>query len=229
MLVGGAVERRRGFPIPGAAPLRGAGQSALCVPPQRPAVENPGSGRRAGGRPLALGWAGGAVRSLQRRYDMNGRFQMQGGKNSILPKYINANRFFWDSLWLEIWSNHFCPLWNRMEGAWLWTQGFSRNVDTLLGLSSNCRVKYSEHLYMSARPVANSRDSLIQNTLLHLLSLKNFISRDYSFHGIDSQGGLSIFKILYIENLKLTLTFCNTLGFIKIQCSKFLFAYGKCV
>jgi hypothetical protein len=40
---------------------------------------------------------------------MNGRFQMQGGKNRILPKYINANRFFWDSHWLEIWSNHFCP------------------------------------------------------------------------------------------------------------------------
>ncbi len=40
---------------------------------------------------------------------MNGRFQMQGGKNWILPKQINANRFFWDSHWLDIWSNHFCP------------------------------------------------------------------------------------------------------------------------
>jgi hypothetical protein len=33
---------------------------------------------------------------------------MQGGKNWILPKEINANRFFWDSHWLEILSNHFC-------------------------------------------------------------------------------------------------------------------------
>jgi hypothetical protein len=41
--------------------------------------------------------------------DMNGRFQMQGGKNWILPKQVNANRFFWDSHWLEISSNHFCP------------------------------------------------------------------------------------------------------------------------
>ncbi len=41
--------------------------------------------------------------------DMNGRIQMQGGKNWILPKQVNANRFFWDSHWLEIWSNHFCP------------------------------------------------------------------------------------------------------------------------
>jgi hypothetical protein len=34
---------------------------------------------------------------------------MQGGKNWILTKKINKNRFFWDSYWLEIWSNHFCP------------------------------------------------------------------------------------------------------------------------
>jgi hypothetical protein len=34
---------------------------------------------------------------------------MQGGKNWIFPKEMNANRFFWDSHWLEIWSNHFCP------------------------------------------------------------------------------------------------------------------------
>jgi hypothetical protein len=32
--------------------------------------------------------------SLMRRYDMNGRFPMQGGKNWILQKDINANRFF---------------------------------------------------------------------------------------------------------------------------------------
>ncbi len=44
-----------------------------------------------------------------RRYDMNGRSQMQGGKNWFLPKEMNANRFFCDSHWLEIWSNHFCP------------------------------------------------------------------------------------------------------------------------
>jgi hypothetical protein len=40
---------------------------------------------------------------------MNGRFKMRGGKNWIFPKEMHANRFFWDSHWLEIWSNHFCP------------------------------------------------------------------------------------------------------------------------
>ncbi len=34
---------------------------------------------------------------------------MQGGKNRILPKEMNTNRFFWDSHWLEIWSNHLFP------------------------------------------------------------------------------------------------------------------------
>jgi hypothetical protein len=28
---------------------------------------------------------------------MNGRFKMQGGKNWIFPKEMNANQFFWDS------------------------------------------------------------------------------------------------------------------------------------
>jgi hypothetical protein len=40
---------------------------------------------------------------------MNGRFQMQGGKNWILSKEMNANRFFLEAHWLEIWSHHFCP------------------------------------------------------------------------------------------------------------------------
>jgi hypothetical protein len=36
----------------------------------------------------------GAWLWTQRRYDMNGRSQMQGGENWIFPKEINANRFF---------------------------------------------------------------------------------------------------------------------------------------
>ncbi len=50
---------------------------------------------------LEGGWA-----FTLRRYDMNGRFQMQGGKNWILLKKMNANRFFGESHWLKIWSNH---------------------------------------------------------------------------------------------------------------------------
>ncbi len=42
---------------------------------------------------------------------------MQGGKNWILPKETNANRFFWDSHWLEIWSNHFFPSMGKNGGS----------------------------------------------------------------------------------------------------------------
>jgi hypothetical protein len=34
---------------------------------------------------------------------------MHGGKNWILPKEMNASRFFWDCHLLEIWSTHLCP------------------------------------------------------------------------------------------------------------------------
>ncbi len=49
------------------------------------------------------------ILGISEAVDMNGRFQMQGGKNWFLPEEMNANRFFWDSHWLEIWSNHFYP------------------------------------------------------------------------------------------------------------------------
>jgi hypothetical protein len=60
---------------------------------------------------------------------MNGRFQMQGGKNWFLPKEMNANRFFWDSHWLEILSNHFYPSMGPNGGSMAMdsVQGFCHN------------------------------------------------------------------------------------------------------
>jgi hypothetical protein len=75
----------------------------------------------------------------QRRCDMNGWSQMQGGKNLILPKEINANRFFWESHWLEIWINHLCPsTWDRMHGEGVAEYGLSTLPRTRLiqGLNS---------------------------------------------------------------------------------------------
>ncbi len=66
------------------------------------------------------------------RYDMNGRSQIHGSKNWILTKEINANRFFWDSHWLEIWKNYLLPSMVPNGGsvhAWLWTR--SRNIRVL--------------------------------------------------------------------------------------------------
>ncbi len=38
-----------------------------------------------------------------------GDLKCRAAKNWILPKEIIANRFFWDSHWLEIRENHLCP------------------------------------------------------------------------------------------------------------------------
>jgi hypothetical protein len=53
---------------------------------------------------------------------MNGRFQMQGGKNWILPKEMNANRYSSGTLigW-KSGQTTYVPLWGRIEEAWLWT------------------------------------------------------------------------------------------------------------
>jgi hypothetical protein len=53
----------------------------------------------------------------QRQYDMNGRSQMQGAKNWILTKEINANRFFSASHGLEIWKNLSSPSMGPNEGS----------------------------------------------------------------------------------------------------------------
>jgi hypothetical protein len=55
---------------------------------------------------------------------------MQGGKNWILPREINANRFFLRfSLAGNLEKTTYGPLWDRMEGAWLWTQGGGEEVE----------------------------------------------------------------------------------------------------
>jgi hypothetical protein len=81
---------------------------------------------------LGLSLAGNLVKPLlslygtewrERGYGL-GRFQIQGGENWILPQKINANRFFWDSHWLEIY------VWDRIEVAWLWTQIFIYGLAT---------------------------------------------------------------------------------------------------
>ncbi len=50
------------------------------------------------------------IGTVQRRHDENRWSQMQGGQNWTLPKEINADRFFWNSHWLDSWKNQYkCP------------------------------------------------------------------------------------------------------------------------
>jgi hypothetical protein len=44
---------------------------------------------------------------------------MQGSKNWILPKEMNANWFFWDSHGWKSNQTPYVPLWDRMTGVWL--------------------------------------------------------------------------------------------------------------
>jgi hypothetical protein len=53
---------------------------------------------------------------------------MQGGKNWFLPKEMNENRFFWDSHWLEIWSNHFYPSMGPNGGSVAMDSGAKLNM-----------------------------------------------------------------------------------------------------
>jgi hypothetical protein len=71
---------------------------------------------------------------------MNGRFQMQGGKNWFLPKEMNTNRFSCDSHWLEIWSNHFYPS--------MGPNGGSVAMDSEWPEHSMCRIYGYEHIYV---------------------------------------------------------------------------------
>ncbi len=63
---------------------------------------------------------------LQRRYDMNGRSQIQEGKNWILPQEIYGEMQTGSSETLIGWKSGkttYVPVWDRMEGAWQWTLG----------------------------------------------------------------------------------------------------------
>jgi hypothetical protein len=70
---------------------------------------------------------------------MNGRFQMQGGKNWIFATVMNANRFFWDSHCLEIWSNHFCPSMGPNGGSVAMDSVLSQRVGRVLSFFSSRR------------------------------------------------------------------------------------------
>ncbi len=62
-------------------------------------------------------WPGAEPEAVPVLLYMTGRSQMQVGKNWILPKEINANRFFWHSHWLAILKNHLCPSMGPNRGS----------------------------------------------------------------------------------------------------------------
>ncbi len=54
-------------------------------------------------------------------------------KNWILSKETNANRFFLDSHWMEIWSNHSCPSMGPNGGSVaIWTLSSGNSISRIL-------------------------------------------------------------------------------------------------
>ncbi len=60
-------------------------------------------------------------RAVLRRYDMNGRFQTQGGKNWLCRKRWMQTGSSGTLIGWKSGQTTFVPLWDRMKGAWLWT------------------------------------------------------------------------------------------------------------
>ncbi len=93
---------------------------------------------------------------------MNSWSQIVGGLNRLLPKEIIANRFFWDSRWLESWSNHFCPSMGPNGGS---VAMDSVLVHVTLALLGNARlIRYCGRLHQTEPDARMPTDWLMQLT-----------------------------------------------------------------
>ncbi len=89
---------------------------------------------------------------------MNGRFPMQGCKNWILQKDINANRFFWDSHWLEIWTNHLCPSMGANGGRVAMDSGHRLFKDTSCSCISNAIFSWHSRFKIKTKMLMTSSE-----------------------------------------------------------------------
>jgi hypothetical protein len=133
---------------------------------------------------------------------MNGRFQMQGGKNWIFPKEMNASRFFWDSHWLEIWSNHFYPSMGPNEGsvAMVWTR-----IAFMIGSSCCYNYLHVVQLILNLWPQdANIGIFLYTRLPFTCITLPHFTS----LSGINSSVVFLIFFLLMSAIQSIDITSC---------------------
>ncbi len=63
---------------------------------------------------------------VHRRYDMNGRSQLKGGKNWILLKELNTNHSSETLIGWKFGKTTYVPLCDRKEGAWLYNRLWMR-------------------------------------------------------------------------------------------------------
>ncbi len=67
---------------------------------------------------------------------------------------MNANRFFWDS-----WAGQttYIPLWDRMEGAWLWTLDALTKSGKALGLGLSTTYANRDRIPRGSPPLHNEQ------------------------------------------------------------------------
>ncbi len=112
---------------------------------------------------------------------------MQEGKNWILPKEMNAYRFFWDSHWLEIWSNHFCPSTGPNGGSV--ERGYGLRANRFLH-SRSCVVKT---IFGHIPPIEQSKKDVFIKVIFikvtffqfSMILLKSFVQRQL-YIGVNS-------------------------------------------
>jgi hypothetical protein len=97
---------------------------------------------------------------------------MQGGKNWFLPKEMNANRFFWDSHWLEIWSNHFYPS--------MGPNGGSVAMDSGLSLLETFAIHWTDtgqwdSLYRVQSPIVGTRNTVFSTVVFSYIKYREHL------------------------------------------------------
>ncbi len=83
---------------------------------------------------------------------MNGRSQIQGCKNRILLKEINATGSSETLIGWKSGKNTFVTLWDRMEGAWLWT------LSHLLDSEFYCLLLFLHDMFRKGNPCVLVRE-----------------------------------------------------------------------
>ncbi len=65
---------------------------------------------------------GSVYRDSYKRYDMNRRSQLQGGETGFCRKSLMQTGSSETLIGWTSGKTTYIPLWDRMEGAWLWAQ-----------------------------------------------------------------------------------------------------------
>ncbi len=153
---------------------------------------------------------------------MNGRSQMHGGKNWIFPKEICANRFFWDSHWLEIWKYIYVPLCPSMEpNGWSVASGYGLSFDHPPSeITCSCRTAFERDSIMPCAVKSSFKTSLqislsrsiIYCRLPYLLGQKPVFTLQIGDHFFLKLNSVFLNRVCRLHTLIITESNSNTIS-----------------